>query len=142
VTVSRPASSPDTPTATGLLQRLAVDRGDKIAVDLADQHHADDLQRLRIGDTQAVAKLGFLADAAHHRVHLGAAAMDQDDAHADTAQQKHVLRQGTVELGVDRRAAELHDHRFAGEAADVGQRLNKDARGMSRGHEVTLFSLM
>jgi hypothetical protein len=53
--------------------------------------------------------------------------MDQHAAHADAAQQQHVLRQRPVELRVDRRAAELHHHRLAGEAADVGQRLDQDA---------------
>ena len=126
-----------------LVARLAVDRRDEIAVDLADQHHAHDLERLGIGDPQAVLELRLLADAAEHRVDLRAAAMDQHAAHADAAQQQHVLSEREVALAVDRRSAELHDDRFAGELPDVGQRLDEDAGGIAGGtHDVLLFSLM
>ena len=93
-----------------LLARLAVDDRDEVAVDLSDQHHADDLKSLRIGDAKAVAELRLLPDAAQHRVDLRPAAMNQHAAHADAAQQQHVLRQREVALAVDRRAAELHHH--------------------------------
>ena len=109
-----------------LVAGLAVDRRDEVAVDLADQHHADDLERLRVGDAKAVLELRLLADAAKHRVDLRPAAVDQHAAHADAAQQQHVLREREVGVAVDRRAAELHDDRLAGELADVGQRLDED----------------
>ena len=136
VTVSRPASSPATPTATGSSPASLLIVRDEVAVDLADQHHADDLERLGVGDAQPVPELRLLADPAQHRVDLRAAAMDQHAAHADAAQQQHVLRQRPVErLLVDRRPAELHHDRLAGELADVGQRLDENARslpGLSR----------
>ena len=59
--------------------------------------------------------------------------MDEHAAHADAAQQQHVLGERPVQLGVDRRAAQLHHDGLAGEALDVGQRLNKYARGFGRG---------
>ena len=113
-----------------LVAGLAVDRRDEVAVDLADQHHADDLERLGVGHAKPVLELRLLADAAKHRVDLRPAAMHQHAAHADAPQQQHVLREREVELVVDRRAAELHHHRLAGELADVGQRLDEDARGL------------
>ncbi len=76
-----------------LVAGLAVDRGDEVAVDLADQHHADDLERLAVGDPKAVLELGLLADAAQHRIDLRSPAMDQHAAHADAAQQQDILRQ-------------------------------------------------
>jgi hypothetical protein len=85
---------------------------------------------------------GSFPTPAHHRIHLRAAAMDEHAANADAAEQQHVLCQGAVELPVDRCAAELHDDRLAGEAADIGKRLNQDARGCVGSHEVLLFSLM
>jgi hypothetical protein len=138
VTVSSPASSPETPTATGLSPAWLL----IVAVDLSDQHHADDLERLGVGDAQPVLELGLLADPAKHRVDLRAAAVDQHAAHADAAQQQHVLGQREVGFAVDRGAAELDHDRLAGELADVGQRLDEDARGFGGGHDVLLFSLM
>jgi hypothetical protein len=136
--VSRPASSPER-----LQGRLAVDRADEVAVDLADEDHPDDLQGLGIGHPEAVAKLRLLADPAHHRIDLRPAAMDEHAAHADAPQQKHVLRERPVERLVDRRAAQLHHHRAAVEALDVGQGLDEDRRGFGRApHEVLEFSLM
>ena len=125
--ISRPPSSPATRDRDRIVGRFPVDRGDQIAADLADQHHADDPQRLGVGDAKAVAELRLLAHLLHHRVDLRPAAMDEHAAHADAAQQQHVLRQRAVELGVDRGAAQLHDHGLAAEALDIGQRLDKYA---------------
>ena len=116
-----------------IVGRFPVDRRDQVAADLADQHHADDAQGLGVGDAQAVAELRLLADLLHHRVDLRAAAMDEHAAHADAAQQQHVLGERAVQLGVDRRAAQLHHHGLAAEALDVGQSLDEDLRGEGRG---------
>ena len=121
---------------------LAVDRRDQVGIDLPDQHHAHDLERLGVGDPEAVPELGLLADAAKHRIDLRPAAVDQHAAHADAAQQQHVLRQREIGLLVDRRAAQLHDHRLAGELLDIGQRLDEDLGGFGGGHDVLEFSLM
>lgn len=139
-----------------LRARLAVNGGDQIAIDFADQHHADNFQRLGIGHPQPVAELRLLADPAQHRVDLRPAAMHQHAAHPDRAEQQHVLRQRAVAFGIDCRPAELHHHRLAGEFLDIGQRLDQDLGGAGGcqlalgerggrcrgGHEVTLFSLM
>ncbi len=113
-----------------LVQCLAVDGGNEVAIDLADQHHADDLQRFLVGNAEAIAEFRRLAHPVHHRIHLRPPAVDDDAAHADAPQQQHVLRQRTVERLVDRRAAQLHHDRLAGEAPDIGQRLDQDARGI------------
>ena len=86
-------------------------------------------QRLGIGDAKAVAEFRLLAHLLHQRVDLRPAAMDEHAAHADAAQQQHVLRQRAIEIRVDRGAAELHDHGLAGEALDIGQGLDEDLRG-------------
>ena len=41
-----------------------VDRADDVATDLADEHHARDVERLRVGDPEAVDELGLLAEPA------------------------------------------------------------------------------
>ena len=125
--------------------RFLVDRRHQVAADLADQHHADEAQCLGVGDAQAVAEFRLLADLLHHRVDLRAAAVDEHAAHADAAQQQHVLGERPVEFGVDRGAAQLHDHGLAAEALDIGQRLDEDLRGAGGAdiaHDVTEFSLM
>jgi hypothetical protein len=69
--------------------------------------------------------------------------MDQHAADADAPEQQHVLGEGAVELGVDRGAAELHDDRLAGEALDIGERLDEDPGGFGGiGHDVFEFSLI
>jgi hypothetical protein len=121
---------------------LAVDRRHEIAVDLADKHHADDLERLRIGDAQAVLELRLFADAPEHRVDLRPAAMDEHAADPDAPEQKHVLREREIGFAIDGRAAEFHDDRLARELPDVGQRLDEHLRGLGGAHDVLQFSLM
>ena len=129
-----------------LVSSLAIDRGHEIAVDLPDQDHPDNLEGLGVGDPEAILELGLLADAAEHRVDLRTAAMDENAAHADAAQQQHVLSQRKVALAVDRRPAQLHHYRLAGKLADVRQRLDEDGRDLGRKeddlHDVLLFSRM
>jgi hypothetical protein len=122
----------------------AVDRADQLAVDLADQHHADDVERLGVGDAQAVAKLGDLALALHLPVDLWSSAMDQHRADADRVEQQHVLGQAARARRVGHRQPADFDHQnLAGEAADIGQRLDQQPRGfVGVDHEVAAFSLM
>ena len=48
-----------------------------------------------------------------------------------------------VELGIDRGAAQLHDHGLAAEALDIGQGLDEDPGGVGGAHhDVTESSLM
>ncbi len=48
-----------------------VDGGHDVPVDLAHQHHAGDVEGLGVGDPQAVAELGLLAQAGHELADLG-----------------------------------------------------------------------
>ena len=70
--------------------------------------------------------------------------MDEHAAHADAAQQQHVLGERPIEILVDRRPAQLHDHGLAAEALDIGQGLDEDVRGEggAAAHDVFEFSLM
>ena len=64
---------------------MGVDGVDDLAVDLADQHHAGDVERGRVGDAQAVLEDRLHAEALHQLADLGAATVDDDRAHADRA---------------------------------------------------------
>ena len=111
------------------LQRI--DRGDQVAVGLADQHHADDVERLGVGHPQALDPLHLDPRLGHLDVDLRAAAMDQHRADADRVEQQYVLGQAAHPGRIGhRQAADLDDDGLAGEAADVGQRLDQDARGV------------
>ena len=68
-----------------------VDAGDDVAVDLADEDHAGDVDGLGVGDPQAVAELGLLPEPVHERRDLGPAAVHDDRAQADGVQQHDVL---------------------------------------------------
>ena len=85
------------PDQAGVLARHAdgqravdVDGGDDVAVDLADQHHAGDVEGLGVGDPEAVAELGHLAQPGHELADLGAAAVDHQRPHADRAHEDDV----------------------------------------------------
>ena len=116
-----------------IVARLAVDRGDEVAVDLADQHHPHDLERLGVGDAQAVAEFRLLAHPLHQRVDLRAAAMDEHAAHADAAQQQHVLGQRPVQSASIAAPPSFTTTVLPREALDVGQGLDEDAARSGRG---------
>ena len=109
---------------------VQVDRRHELGVDLADQHHAGDVDGLGVGDPQAVTELGGLAQPFHQRADLRAAAVDDDGAHADEAHQHDVLGEQVEGVVLGRSgegvAAVLDDDRLAGEAPDVRQRLDED----------------
>ena len=82
-----PASSPG--HADG--QRgVDVDGRDDVPVDLADEHHAGDVEGLGVGDPQPVDELGDLAEPGHELADLGAAAVHHEGAHADRAHEHDV----------------------------------------------------
>ena len=83
-----PASSPDRPTASGPCTLMA---DDDVAVDLADEHHAGDVEAVGVGDAQPVAELGLHAEPLHQRADLRAAAVHDDGPDADRLQQHDVL---------------------------------------------------
>ena len=79
--------------------RVHVDRRHDLAVDLADEHHARDVERLGVGDPLAVAELRRLAEPLHQRADLRAAAVHDDRRSMPTAaHEDDVLR----ETGEDR----------------------------------------
>ena len=122
-----------------------VDGGHDLAVDLADEHHPGDVERLGVGDPLAVAELGLLAQPLHQVADLRAAAVHDHRPEADRVHQHDVLgergRQRRVDHGV---AAVLHDDHPTPEPLDVRQRLDEHGRpllGFCRGgHDVPMFS--
>ena len=130
-----------------------VDAGHDVAVDLAHQHHAGDVEGVGVGDPQPVEELGLLAQPGHEVADLGPAAVDDHRPHADRAHEHDVLGEEAAEGGLGHgRPAVLDDHDLAPEAADVGQGLGQDRRLVERrrgvravsgyGHDVPLFSSM
>ena len=67
-----------------------VDGRDDVPVDLADQHHAGDVEGLGVGDPQAVDELGHLAEPGHQLADLRAAAVDDEGSHPDRAHEHDV----------------------------------------------------
>ena len=59
----------DSPTASGACTLMA---DDDVAVDLADEHHAGDVERLGVGDPQSVDELRHLAQPGHELADLRA----------------------------------------------------------------------
>ena len=109
----------------------AVEPLDDFGVELADQDHLRHLDRLRVGDPQALVEPDLEPEPLHVAGDLGAAAVDDDRVEADVLEQDDVGGEGVAQLLVEhRRAAVLDHHRAAVELADVGQRLEQrlDAR--------------
>ena len=120
-----------------------VDGRDDVPVDLADQHHPGDVEGLGVGDPQAVAKLGHLAEPGHELADLRAAAVDDEGVHADRAHEHDVLGEGRQSVTTGGAASDssrlaatatgqgvapvLDDDDLAPEAADVRQGLDQDA---------------
>ena len=114
---------------------VPVEGGDDLAVHLADEGHADDVDGVGVGDAQPVDELGLLAEAAHELADLGAAAVHDDGVHADEAHEDDVLGEELGEAGLLHGvAAVLDDDGAAGELADVRERLGEDG-GLRRGVE-------
>ena len=73
--------------------------GHDVAVDLAHQHHAGDVEGVGVGDPQAVEELGLLAQPLHELADLGPAAVDDDRPHADHAHEDDVLGEQAPRAG-------------------------------------------
>ena len=112
------------------VRAVLVERGDDLAVDLADERHAHDVDALGVGDPQAVDELGLLAEPAHEVADLRTAAVHDDRVHAHEAHEHDVLREEVRERGIVHRVAAVLDHDgLARELPDVRQRLGQD-RGL------------
>ena len=105
---------------------VAVQPLDDFRVELADQDHLRHLDRLGVGDAQALVELDLEPEPLHVAGDLGAAAVDDHRVEADVLEQDDVGGEGFAQLLVEhRRAAVLDHHRAAVELADVGQRLEQ-----------------
>ena len=84
-----------------------------------------DVERVSIGDPQALDPQHLLALPLHLLVDLRSAAVNEHDADADAVQQQHVLGEAARPVGIGHwQAADLHHQGLPGETADVGQRLD------------------
>ncbi|MEZ5244683.1 MAG: hypothetical protein R2707_06290 [Acidimicrobiales bacterium] len=120
---------------------MDVDRADDVAPHLADEHHAGDIQRVFVGDPEAVDELGLLAETLQHLADLWPTAVDHHRLETDRAQQHDVFREGGRQRRVDHGvAAVLHHHDGTAEPLDVGQRLHQCA-GPSAGCESAVGQL-
>ena len=135
---------------------VAVHRRDDLAVDLADQRHAHDVDGFGVGDAPAVDELGFLAEPAHEIADLRTAAVHDDRVHADETHEHDVGGEEIRECRIGHRVAAVLDHDgLARELADIRQRFGEDDRLLPRrshalvgtcdgfrGHDVRRFSSM
>src|SRR5688500_17500484 len=132
--VSRFASLPDSPMA------VQVDEADNLLVDLAHQHHLDDLHRLLVSDAHAAHEARLLAQPLHEGADLRSPAVHDDGIDADQLQQDDVEREGLLEVRlVHGGAAILDDDGLAPELPDVRERLHEDldpAHVGRRGHRM------
>jgi len=105
------------PTAIGA---WALTEVHELASDLADEHHPYDVEGFGRRDTQPAAELRSDAETVQHLRYLRAAAVDDDDVDARSAELGDVGREGFLELGSHHRvAAVLHDHGGAAVRAEV-----------------------
>ena len=139
-----PVAAPPCAEEAGVLPRQAdglaavvVDEPDDLLVDLADEDHLDDLDRLGVGDAHAPDEARLLAEPLHQRADLGPAPVHDDRLKAHEAQEDHVEREGLIEVGaLHRGAAVLDDDRLAAKLPDVRERLEQDLRALRVGHRL------
>src|SRR5579884_3890495 len=86
-------------------------------IDLAEQHHAHDLQRLSIGDAQAVLEMRRDIELPQPFIDIGAAAVHQHGMRAERMQPDDILQ--NVALVLKRAAAELYHQRLALQVFDI-----------------------
>ena len=72
---------------------VAVQAQHDLLVDLSDEHHLGDLDRVGIGDAQAADELDGQAEPLHVGGDLRAAAVDDDRVEPDVLEQHHVTRE-------------------------------------------------
>ena len=108
---------------------VRVDQADDLALHLADEHHPDDVHRLRGGDPEAGRELALDAEPVELRGDLRAAAVHDDRAQPGVAAGRRRPRRTPACSAVvgHRVAAELDDDGAAVEPLQPGQRLDEDA---------------
>ena len=102
---------------------------------LPDEHHAGDVEGLGVGDAQAVAELGLLAEPGHEVADLRAAAVHDHGPEPDRAHAARCPRRTTRPGAGSTMALPPYFTTTvaAAEALDVRQRLDEDARPASVG---------
>ena len=118
-----------------------VDCRDELRIDLADQHHPDDVDGLAIGDAQPVAKLALLAESCHQLADLRPPSVHDDRPHADLSHQHDVLGeqgQGVAVGCAGQGVPSVFDYyHLVGEATNVRQGFDQSCspvRGCGHGH--------
>ena len=105
---------------------VAVEPQHDVGVELAEQHHLRHLDRLGIGDAQALVEAHLHPEPLHVAGDLGAAAVHDHRVQPHVLEQHDVAGERLAQLLVaHRRAAVLDHHRAPVELADVRQRLEK-----------------
>ncbi len=103
--------------------------GHEAFIDFAGENHLDDFHGGCVGDAEAVFEVGFDVEGVEHGVDVGAAAVDEDDVHADEVEEKDVLHdvllQDRIGHGV---SAVFGDYVFTGVFFDVWYGLGEDFR--------------
>ena len=118
------SSLPESPTAR---PALVTDQPDDLLVDLAAEHHLDDVHRGLVGDAKPGDERRADAHLLERGVDLRPAAVHHDHLDADVAKQANVLGEARLELGVDHGVpAVFDDERAPVKAPDVGKRLVQD----------------
>src|SRR6185312_17492715 len=108
---------------------VAVDQADDVLVDLAVEHHADDVDRLFRGDAQPGGELRLDSQPVQVPGDLRTAAVHDDGPQPGALEEHQVLREtGAQVLGRHRVTAVLDHHGLAVEAVEPGQRLDQRAR--------------
>lgn len=111
------------------------EQGDEVLVDLAAQHHLNNVHRFAVGVAQTVDELALLADFFQHIVDLRTAAVDDNDLDADQIEQNEVVNDRVLQLVVDHRvAAVLDDNRLTVVFLNVRKRLNQNVGFQLRIH--------
>ena len=99
-----------------------------VLVDLADEHHLGDLDRVGVAHAQAADELDRHVEPVHVGGDVRPAAVDDDRVQADVLQEHHVTREVLAQLGLGHgRAAVLDDDGLAVELPDVRERLEQRA---------------
>jgi len=106
---------------------VEVDEADGLLVDLADQHHLDDLDRFLVGHAHAADERRLLAQPLHERADLRPAPVHDHGIDADEVKQDDVERERLLEIGLVHGGAAVLDHDgLSPELPDVRERLHED----------------
>ena len=105
---------------------VGVEQPDHIPLDLPDEHHADDVHRLRRRDPQTARELRFDAELVELRIDLWTTAMDNDRPQAGIAKERDIGGERGRQHGIGHGVSAVFDHdRAAVETRQIRQRLDE-----------------